>query len=368
MGKGFSSPFGADTGPTAWLTPVYPYILVGIFKLFGIAGARSVVAAAALNEIFSALTIIPVFYIGKRIGGRYLGAGAAWLWTIHPFSIYVAYYWLWYNSLSALLTALILWATMAIRDSEKARDWIGYGLLWGASLLTNASVLALAPFVFAWLIWTMRKQRHAGAFGLPGLALLFASLVCAPWIIRNYEVFHQFLPLRSNFGFELWAENRIAPADPAADAVADTNLLLRLGEVPYCQEREREAFQFMRENPRMELSLIWGRFLETWTGDPHPVWKLVVKGWTRRAELVLYSGFSLLALGGILLLLREKSEFSWLLAAHPLAFPLVYYLTHTSYAYRLPIDPVLVILASVALAGLCRMSWRPETRAGGAPR
>ena len=26
-GKGFSSPFGGDTGPTAWLTPVYPLLV-----------------------------------------------------------------------------------------------------------------------------------------------------------------------------------------------------------------------------------------------------------------------------------------------------------------------------------------------------
>src|SRR4029077_17906992 len=36
-GRGFSSPLPKiKTGPTAWLTPVYPYLLAGIFKVFGI--------------------------------------------------------------------------------------------------------------------------------------------------------------------------------------------------------------------------------------------------------------------------------------------------------------------------------------------
>ena len=35
-GKGFSSPFQRDSGPTAWLTPVYPLIVTGIFKVFGV--------------------------------------------------------------------------------------------------------------------------------------------------------------------------------------------------------------------------------------------------------------------------------------------------------------------------------------------
>ena len=36
QGEGFSSPLYEKTGPTAWLTPVYPYILAGFFKVFGI--------------------------------------------------------------------------------------------------------------------------------------------------------------------------------------------------------------------------------------------------------------------------------------------------------------------------------------------
>jgi len=35
-GHGFSSPLSIETGPSAWLTPVFPYLLAGIFKLFGV--------------------------------------------------------------------------------------------------------------------------------------------------------------------------------------------------------------------------------------------------------------------------------------------------------------------------------------------
>src|ERR1700690_3285999 len=48
-GKGFSSPFRVETGPTAWLTPVYPVLLAGIFRLFGLYTFASFVAAAGFN-------------------------------------------------------------------------------------------------------------------------------------------------------------------------------------------------------------------------------------------------------------------------------------------------------------------------------
>src|SRR5208283_4896298 len=35
QGRGFGSPLFEDTGPTAWMTPVYPYLVAGVFKLFG---------------------------------------------------------------------------------------------------------------------------------------------------------------------------------------------------------------------------------------------------------------------------------------------------------------------------------------------
>src|ERR1700751_1357895 len=34
-GKGFSSPFRVSTGPTAWMTPVYPVLLAWVIRLFG---------------------------------------------------------------------------------------------------------------------------------------------------------------------------------------------------------------------------------------------------------------------------------------------------------------------------------------------
>ena len=33
-GEGFSNPLFGKTGPTAWLAPVFPYLLAGIFKTF----------------------------------------------------------------------------------------------------------------------------------------------------------------------------------------------------------------------------------------------------------------------------------------------------------------------------------------------
>src|SRR5258707_3066282 len=40
-GQGVSSPFGVDTGPTAWVAPAYPYFVAAIFTMFCVYSATS---------------------------------------------------------------------------------------------------------------------------------------------------------------------------------------------------------------------------------------------------------------------------------------------------------------------------------------
>src|SRR6202161_3528669 len=122
-GKGFSSPTRRDTGPTAWLTPVYPALVAGIFRVFGVFTLRSFYSAAALNILFSTATCLPIYFAGKRIAGSAAASLAAWLWALFPNAIVIPFQWIWDTSLTALLAATILWATFALIESEKLRDW-----------------------------------------------------------------------------------------------------------------------------------------------------------------------------------------------------------------------------------------------------
>src|SRR5690348_15304656 len=60
-GHGFGSPLRIDTGPTAWMTPLYPMLLSGIMRVFGIYTFQSWAAAVAVNVCFSALVCVPLF-------------------------------------------------------------------------------------------------------------------------------------------------------------------------------------------------------------------------------------------------------------------------------------------------------------------
>src|SRR5271154_7641645 len=74
-GHGFSSPWWQETGPTAWLTPVYPWIVSVIYRIFGIHTPHALYAAVLVNIIFSAATCVPIYLIGKKLAGRGVARG-----------------------------------------------------------------------------------------------------------------------------------------------------------------------------------------------------------------------------------------------------------------------------------------------------
>src|SRR5260370_30415051 len=119
-GEGFSSPLrNMDTGPTAWFTPIYPYFVAGIFKVWGIYTNTSRFIIATMNCLFAALTIIPIYNIAKRAFGEGVSICASWVWVFLPTAIHFTIILLWDTALTALFFYLIFWATLSLRGIRK---------------------------------------------------------------------------------------------------------------------------------------------------------------------------------------------------------------------------------------------------------
>jgi hypothetical protein len=353
-GKGFSSPFQKDTGATTWLAPVYPLLLAAVFKLFGVYSIRAFYVAVTLNCLFSAAVCVPLFYAGQRIAGLTAASVAVWLWVFFPNAVMMPFEWIWDTSLSVFLAAAILWATLAVAESRKRSAWCGYGLLWGVALLTNPSLGACLPALLGWAAYRSRERKFA--WELPALAAVLAVLSCIPWTARNYVVFHRLVPLRSNFPFELYIGNNenYEPARRQRPAMIthDRELLryLRMGEMPFMDEEKHKAVAFMVTYPAIEMELIGRRFVDFWLGTAYPI-DTFKQADSRTVRAILLCNFVLpfVALVAVVLLLQEKNPFAMPIVAFVVFFPIVYYLTHTSLRYRHALDPVLLLLAAIAM-------------------
>jgi 4-amino-4-deoxy-L-arabinose transferase-like glycosyltransferase len=357
LGKGFSDLFRQGTGATAWLTPVYPLLLAGIFRIFGIFTAASFAAAVALNIAFSAAVCLPIFYAGRKISGRGVGATAAWLWAVFPNAVVIPFEWIWDTCLTTLLAALIFYFTLTLAESRRARDWCLYGLLWGGALMTNPALASLLPFLLGWAAYRASPRR-----GLPlaALAVLMTVACCTPWTVRNYVVFHRFVPLRSTFPFALWLSHNPVwdPHSPwwtRVTAYEQGRKYQQLGETRFMEEKWTEALRFMRTHPTLEVNLFLERFVAFWAGIDSPLERFrKAESMSDRALLLANFLVPLGTLVGLFVIWIKRRRYAFPLSAFPVVFPWVYYLTQPYVRYRQPIDPILMLLSAVAFRVLVR--------------
>ena len=352
-GDGFCCLFGQSTGPTAWLAPVYPFFVAAIFKMFGIFSVASFYAAAVFNCVFSALACVPLFFVAQRIGNRATAVTAGWLWAIFPSGILIPFEWIWDSSLSALLAISLLWATFLLADDPLQRNFIYYGLFWGFALLVNPALGAVFPFL---LLWIYLRTRPSRLTGLRDVLLVgcVAFLVCVPWTIRNAVQFHRVFPVRSDFPFELWMGNNPI-YDEHSRAVnritryEQVHLYAQLGENAFLAEKGRAAIEFIRSHPSLCLQVAARRAVALWMGTVSP-WRDFQQSESYFVSfLFLWNALTLLGtICGLTRLFLARRGVFLPVAAFPVAFPLVYYISQVSLRLRHPCDPVLALLVAVA--------------------
>ena len=373
-GRGFSDVFRTRTGATAWLAPAYPLLLAAIFKLFGVFTARAFFAACFLNMAFSATVCVPIFYVGKKIGSRAVASAAAWLWALFPNAVMMPFEWIWDTSLSALVAVMLLWATLALVESTRLRDWAGYGALWGFALMTNPALGALLPLLLGWMGWRTGQhcERRGWAWRGVVLAASVAILCCLPWTARNYVAFHRLIPLRSNLPFELWLGNndifdeQARRGRRAITRTEEARRYTQMGETAYLEEKWRLATSFIVAHPGLEFRLTGRRFLDFWMGTDAPLKNFIqTDSWLIRA-ILLCSLFSTIGgAAGTLVLAKRKIVGAFATSAFPIVFPCLYYVTHADLRYRHPLDPVLLLLAASAVCELAEKLARLGKSVGG---
>jgi 4-amino-4-deoxy-L-arabinose transferase-like glycosyltransferase len=360
-GEGFSSPLPVKSGSTAWFTPVYPYLMAGVLKVFGPTGYVPFVAMTTLDNIFSALTCVPIYFAGKKIGGDRLGFIAALAWAVYPVAIFLSFDLIWYTTLSGLVAGFLLWATLSIPNSARMWEWAGYGILWGAELMTNAAFVSLVPCVFLWIAWERNREGRPWVKPL-GMAALALVLMCSPWTVRNYLRFHTFIPLRSNLGLELWRYNSAKALPHPSISQEERAKYLEMGEIAYMKEKQHMALQHIASHPGEFVRLSWWRAIDTWLGAQRPFaafWDS--NKFSFRFRLFGDAVFSLLGLGGLFVLHKRRDHNFWPLLIFTAVFPMVYYITVSGDLYRHPIDPGLAILAAITMDRVTDKVWRKRS-------
>ncbi len=186
--------------PTAFRPPGYPIFLAGVYLIFG----HHFAAVRLVQALLDAVTCLLVYAIGATLFNRRVGFLAAIGMSLYPLQVYMVgeFY---SETVSFLLQATALY--LAARMVRERRIWLplGAGVFLAATTLTRPTATLWLPLMVLWplirpLPWNIRWRD--AVLLLVGMAVLFT-----PWIVRNFIVFGEFIPVASLGGVGVWAGN-----------------------------------------------------------------------------------------------------------------------------------------------------------------
>ena len=257
QGRGFSDPFDGGTGATAWVSPLPVWVEAAVFMVLGVKTAASA----------KALLVLCVLGLGaaNALLLSALGPFGPWARSIAS-AAFLAYCALVPGSplevlseawLDVLLSAALLWS--ALRASRAPGPSSAAALVAVAFLapLDNAGLALSTGIVVLALAW--RSRANLRGLAVPVAAAAAAAIAVAAWTGRNAAALGRFIPLKSNFWFELHLAN-VDSADglPRMEtvlrrlpffSVAEFNRYAALGEARYVDSFRVPALAVLRRDP-----------------------------------------------------------------------------------------------------------------------
>src|SRR5208283_23323 len=197
-------------------------------------------------------------------------------------------------------------------------------------------------------LWAWYRRSKRGKRSLAGVVLAsVVFLACiAPWMVRNYRTFGQFIFIRDNSGAELRLGNGpgaegtwMEYLHPTQDVYA-MRQYQAVGELSYIAMRRRQAWDFIRADYARFAQLCAKRLIYYWAGAP----KATQPAWLNDAKNSLFLASSVLMFWGLGRALRLRKPGAWLLFWLILLFPATYYVVFPMPRYRHPIEPEMAIL------------------------
>jgi 4-amino-4-deoxy-L-arabinose transferase-like glycosyltransferase len=327
------------------------------------------------NVLFGALTAASTYLLGRRPLGEEaaLSGGAAFAFC--PASV-AAVPVVWGQAAFALAATGAYAAALGLRREPTVRRAAAFGAVTGLVSLIDTPLLPYLPVaVLAAVLPEARwawKERCA-------VALASFLVVVSPWLLRNAIVGAPLVPLRGNFGMELWIGNHPgaleerglakAPSHHPSTSAAEAGLVTSLGERRYQAHCLERATAWIRSHPEEFAELTARRFLDYWVG-PYGVEgraRVLWEAFGVDVGKILLQGAPLfVALAGLVIALRRRAPVGVLAWAF-VTVPLPYLVTHADNPrYRHPLDPLVFLLAGVALAAAwSRVSRRTRGDASG---
>jgi glycosyltransferase involved in cell wall biosynthesis/4-amino-4-deoxy-L-arabinose transferase-like glycosyltransferase len=351
QGKGYARD-SAGTLPSAFRPPGYPLFLAGVYGLFG----HRYEAVRLMQALIDAVTCILFYFVGKKLFGRRVGFVAALGLSLYPLQIYMVSQF-YSETLSFFFQMLVLWLATLLPERRCVGIPLMMGLLLGATTLTRPTATLWIPLMLLWVFYVNLKAKEVMRVALMVLGLVLAF---GPWTVRNYLVFHAFIPISSLGGSGVWAGNN--PLSEGGGMLPDERTWggedypehswygwEGLTEMQSSQRFLEKGMTWIEENPGDFLMLVPRKLLRLWSPTSFGVqFRRQASPLLTAVVLPPYLLFLAMAGGGMVLTRRKWCEL-FPLYALIIGINALVALTYGATRYGISMAPCLILFATVTV-------------------
>lgn len=195
---------------TATRPPLYPLFLSGVYLLFG----HNVLSASIVQSIISTITIFLVYLLTKEIFQKEkIALLASFLTAIDPFLVYFTGNITSETLFTFFLIFFLLFLQQSLNPGKSRHYSVFAGIICGIALLTRAVLLGFIILLPLCLLFLKPFKEYTVRIGL---VLLGVVIILLPWTLRNYKIYHRFIPGTIQAGWNMWEAMNPKPYDISA--------------------------------------------------------------------------------------------------------------------------------------------------------
>jgi len=333
--------------PNAYVTPGYPLFLAGMYSIFG-ANANGLKAVAYTQAVLSVATLFLMFLLAQRLLGYKAGILAIILAAIYPPFTWANSYILTEVVFTFFLMCFVFLMVLGLREKKA---WIFFlsGLALGVASIIRPTPAPYIAVVFV-LIFANNRPIKPKLFVSAAVLIVGFLLIMSPWWLRNFELYHRFVPLSTEGGnpFLTGVHPRVQgyletfnSLPSAADEFQQNQLWYQKGKEIILQQLKSNPIGYVRWFTVEKLALLWGPI---WN-EGKPIKESLITPWS-----MLHLPIVLL---GWLFVLKEilaKRNFEITLLVLFYSFIHMVYLPLPRYGF--PLMPLMIVCAAVFIANL----------------
>jgi 4-amino-4-deoxy-L-arabinose transferase-like glycosyltransferase len=343
------------SGDRAWEMPGTALFYTPMVWLFGPHSA--IVPIRLTQAILLAIQCALVASIARRLFGELSAIIASAIVAFYPFLIFY----------QGLLLSETLFNTFLLGGVAALFWWRERGLridfvlilamlCFALATLTKATLTIFPPFLLAAAAWAA-GQRLRRVAAILAAALFIYAVFMSPWWIRNAHVLHAFVPFTTSSASNLYLGNNANNPDVGIDwaSQADPKLVAGIAALPDELARQqayrRAAIDYIKSDPATFVLAAVKKFFRFWNIVPN----------ASEYRTRLYYFVSAFSFGPILALalfcaIRRRQQWRQLAPLYLLVgyFTSVHIVTIASLRYRLPLEPLLIVLSAQPLAEFAR--------------